>query len=270
MTVPDSNPEGSRSPAGTASPVSRRVFLGALGVAAALSVVPRPSEAAAASAAYTLRSRAAWGANETLRYAADGTEIWPPEYYPVQTLTVHHTDDGSSDPDPAAVVRAIYRNDTVGKGYGDIGYNFLIDKNGLVYEGRWSGTDGVPAHDVGADGHRSARPGIQQRKPRNRPSGDADDHAPDDRRTHRAHPAPGRTGRAPRDRPLGEGVLRQSGERSRPRRACHRRSPALGCHRLPGYGLRRHARHTRGGGRPDPGLTVRAYTALPPLCAPEG
>ncbi|MCX5602238.1 N-acetylmuramoyl-L-alanine amidase [Streptomyces phaeochromogenes] len=148
MTVPDSNPEGSRSPAGTASPVSRRVFLGALGVAAALSVVPRPSEAAAASAAYTLRSRAAWGANETLRYAADGTEIWPPEYYPVQTLTVHHTDDGSSDPDPAAVVRAIYRNDTVGKGYGDIGYNFLIDRNGLVYEGRWSGTDGTPAHDA--------------------------------------------------------------------------------------------------------------------------
>jgi len=148
MTVPDSNPEGSRSPAGTASPVSRRVFLGALGTAAALSVVPRPSEAAAASAAYTLRSRAAWGANETLRYAADGTEIWPPEYYPVQTLTVHHTADGSTNPDPAAVVRAIYRNDTVGKGYGDIGYNFLIDRNGLVYEGRWSGTDGTPAHDA--------------------------------------------------------------------------------------------------------------------------
>jgi len=147
MTVPDSNPAGSRSPARTASPVSRRVFLGALGVAAALSVVPRPP-AAAASAAYTLRSRAAWGADESLRYAADGTEIWPPEYYPVQTLTVHHTDDGSTDPDPAAVVRAIYRNDTVGKGYGDIGYNFLIDRNGLVYEGRWSGTDGTPAHDA--------------------------------------------------------------------------------------------------------------------------
>lgn len=148
MTVPDSNPAGSRSPARTASPVSRRVFLGGLGVAAALSVVPRPPAAVAASAAYTLRSRAAWGADESLRYGADGTEIWPPEYYPVQTLTVHHTADGSTNPDPAAVVRAIYRNDTVGKGYGDIGYNFLIDRNGLVYEGRWSGTDGTPAHDA--------------------------------------------------------------------------------------------------------------------------
>lgn len=148
MTVPDSNPAGSRSSARTASPVSRRVFLGGLGVAAALSVVPRPPAAAAATAAYTLRSRAAWGADESLRYAADGTEIWPPEYFPVQTLTVHHTADGSTNPDPAAVVRAIYRNDTVGKGYGDIGYNFLIDRNGLVYEGRWSGTDGTAAHDA--------------------------------------------------------------------------------------------------------------------------
>ncbi|WP_405818402.1 N-acetylmuramoyl-L-alanine amidase [Streptomyces sp. NBC_01390] len=152
----DPNSAGSRRPAHPAHQahpaplVPRRVFLGALGAAGALSVVPRfPAAAAAsASAAYTLLSRAAWGADETLRYTAAGTEIWPPEYYPVQTLTVHHTDDGSTDPDPAAVVRAIYRNDTVGKGYGDIGYNFLIDRNGRVYEGRWSGTDGTPAEDA--------------------------------------------------------------------------------------------------------------------------
>ena len=36
-------------------------------------------------------SRAAWGADESLRFGADGTETWPPEYFPVQTLTVHHT-----------------------------------------------------------------------------------------------------------------------------------------------------------------------------------
>ncbi|MGQ4376439.1 peptidoglycan recognition family protein [Streptomyces sp. SAS_267] len=146
MTDPDPRAADPQRSDPRPSPVPRRVFLGALGAAAALSVVAGPPSAAADSAAYTLLSRAAWGADETLRYA-DGTEIWPPEYYPVQTLTVHHTDDGSSDPDPAAVVRAIYRNDTVGKGYGDIGYHFLIDRNGLVYEGRWSGTDGTAAHD---------------------------------------------------------------------------------------------------------------------------
>lgn len=144
----DPNSAGSQHPSHPGHLVRRRAFLGALGAAGALSLVPGLPAAAADFAAYTLLSRADWGADETLRYTAGGAEIWPPEYYPLQTLTVHHTDDGSTDPDPAAVVRAIYRNDTVGKGYGDIGYHFLIDRNGQVYEGRWSGPDGTPAHDA--------------------------------------------------------------------------------------------------------------------------
>ncbi|MFI1212314.1 peptidoglycan recognition family protein [Streptomyces sp. NPDC020802] len=147
MTASDPNSADAQRTS-TVRPVSRRVFLGAVGAAATLGVVSHAPAVAAAAAAYTLLSRGNWGADESLRYAADGTEIWPPEYYPVQTLTVHHTADGSTNPDPAAVVRAIYRNDTVGKGYGDIGYNFLIDSNGRVYEGRWSGTDGTAAHNA--------------------------------------------------------------------------------------------------------------------------
>src|SRR5207247_276288 len=30
-------------------------------------------------------------------------------------------------------------------GWGDIGYHLLVDEAGTVYEGRWSGTDPVPA-----------------------------------------------------------------------------------------------------------------------------
>jgi hypothetical protein len=88
-------------------------------------------------------SRAAWEADETLRFT-NGTETWPAEYFPVQTLTVHHTAGANDDPDPAATIRAIYFFQAITQGWGDVGYNLFIDEAGRVYEGRWSGTDGVP------------------------------------------------------------------------------------------------------------------------------
>jgi hypothetical protein len=89
--------------------------------------------------------RACWGADESLRYDSEG-EIWPPEYSPVQALTVHHTVTANDDPDPAATIRGIYGYHTVDQGFGDIGYHFLIDEAGRLYEGRWSGPDGIPGH----------------------------------------------------------------------------------------------------------------------------
>ncbi len=89
-------------------------------------------------------SRAGWGADESLRFGPDGTEIFPPAFYDVQTLTVHHTVTLNSDPDPAATVRAIYFLHAVTNTWGDIGYHLLIDDAGVVYEGRHSGPDTVP------------------------------------------------------------------------------------------------------------------------------
>ena len=86
-------------------------------------------------------TRCEWGADESLM-------TWTPEYYPPQKLTVHHTATANGDADPAATMRAIYRYHAVDRGYGDIGYQYLIDESGRVYEGRYSGTDAFPAHDA--------------------------------------------------------------------------------------------------------------------------
>jgi hypothetical protein len=120
-----------------------------------LNTVSGPARAVAAPAQSELRhggfvapvrylSRAGWGADESLRFAPDGTEVWPPEFFPVQTLTVHHTAGINDDPDPAATVRAIYFFHCITQGFGDVGYHLLVDEAGTVYEGRWSGTDAVP------------------------------------------------------------------------------------------------------------------------------
>jgi hypothetical protein len=89
-------------------------------------------------------NRAAWGANESWRFAPDGTEIWPAAFYDVQTLTVHHTVTSNNDSNPAATVRAIYYDMAVTDDFGDIGYHLLIDQAGNVYEGRYSGPDRLP------------------------------------------------------------------------------------------------------------------------------
>lgn len=88
-------------------------------------------------------SRAGWGADEALRFGLDGNELFPASFWDVQTLTVHHTATANRDPDPAATIRAIYAFHTLGRGWGDIGYHLLVDRDGVVYEGRWSGPDPV-------------------------------------------------------------------------------------------------------------------------------
>ena len=91
-------------------------------------------------------SRPAWGADESKRYK-DGKVNSPETYYPLQTITVHHTDTPNGDPDPASTIRGIYEYHAVTLDWGDIGYHFLIDEAGAIYEGRYSGDDVIPAFD---------------------------------------------------------------------------------------------------------------------------
>ena len=81
-------------------------------------------------------SRASWGADESLRFGSDGHERWTPTFYPVQKLIVHHTAGSNNDPNPPATIRSIYYYHAITQGWGDIGYNFLIDEAGHIYKGR--------------------------------------------------------------------------------------------------------------------------------------
>ena len=81
-------------------------------------------------------TRAGWGANESYSVNTNGYIRYSPRFAPLQKLIVHHTAGRNNDPNPAATIRAIFYDHAVLRGYGDIDYNYLIDAQGRVYEGR--------------------------------------------------------------------------------------------------------------------------------------
>lgn len=91
-------------------------------------------------------SRAGWGADESLRFDAKGQEIWPREYLQITKAVFHDTITMNNDPNPAQTVRNVYYYHAVTRGWGDIGYNYLIDEQGRIYEGRAGGENVVAGH----------------------------------------------------------------------------------------------------------------------------
>jgi hypothetical protein len=91
-------------------------------------------------------SRTAWGNPH-----GQQSPLAPPAYYPVRHLVIHHTADANTLAEGqtwADRVRAIWSFHTYSRGWGDIGYNYLIDPNGVIYEGRAGGDDAVGFHDT--------------------------------------------------------------------------------------------------------------------------
>jgi hypothetical protein len=88
-------------------------------------------------------SRREWGADESIRAPQRA-------FAPVRKLVVHHTASINGPRDPADVVRTIHRFHTVTRGFTDIGYNYLIDHRGTIYEGRYArrfGDEPISAED---------------------------------------------------------------------------------------------------------------------------
>jgi hypothetical protein len=84
---------------------------------------------------FTVITREGWLCDESQRFDANG-EKWPEMYVPAKKVVIHHTATSNTYTDGAAEVRAIYAYHTGTLGWGDIGYNALVDKYGVVYEGR--------------------------------------------------------------------------------------------------------------------------------------
>ena len=79
-------------------------------------------------------TRSEWGADPALRSGCDSPYRIPT----IKGVIVHHSagSNSYSKADAASVVRGIYAYHTTAQGWCDIGYNFLVDKYGTIYEGR--------------------------------------------------------------------------------------------------------------------------------------
>ncbi|GAA2396024.1 hypothetical protein GCM10010420_22060 [Streptomyces glaucosporus] len=133
------------------------------------SATPSPSDSATPSPTPTVPTapesavtrppvvpRSVWGADESLveeppAYLADG----------IKAVFVHHTTDANaySCSQSPAIVRAIMAYQTEGNGWNDLGYNFLVDKCGTVFEGRGGGAD-LPVYGAHTYGFNSHSAGI--------------------------------------------------------------------------------------------------------------
>lgn len=82
--------------------------------------------------------------------------IWPRQYSNrIKKIVVHHTAQTLKDlnedrridaRDYKLAVKAIYVYHTLSNGWGDIGYHYLVDPDGNVYEGRAGGPEVIAAH----------------------------------------------------------------------------------------------------------------------------
>lgn len=90
-------------------------------------------------------SRDEWGANRAYGGSDRGLHEWTPVYQTVEHVIIHHSETPSFR-DPLAEIRSIHYYHAITRGWGDIGYNYLVDFLGNVYEGRVGGENAIGGH----------------------------------------------------------------------------------------------------------------------------
>ena len=85
----------------------------------------------------TIFSRAQWGADESIRNKS------ALRYGSISGGFVHHTVNANdyTEAQVPALLRSIYAYHVKSRGWSDIGYNFLVDRFGRIWEGRYGGID---------------------------------------------------------------------------------------------------------------------------------
>ncbi|MCM2577814.1 peptidoglycan recognition protein family protein [Streptomyces meridianus] len=147
---------------------SRRLALGALALPFAVLVAwgepvwPEPPGPVAArpdpgktAPRPQIVSRRDWGADEGLvREHATYTGA-------ARVVFVHHTGhpNGYDCKDVPAMLRAMEVDHVRGQGWDDIGYNFVVDRCGTIYEGRGGGS-GRPVHGAHTEGFNDDSVGV--------------------------------------------------------------------------------------------------------------
>jgi hypothetical protein len=136
----------SGAPAGSGEQSARPGTDGAITMQAATTGAPQPQ----------IYSRAQWGAPEDPSYK--------PKYGTISAGFVHHTVNANDyrPEDVPAILRGIWKYHVKTRGWSDIGYNFLVDRFGRIWEGRAGGIDKpvVGAHTLGYNDYSFAMSAI--------------------------------------------------------------------------------------------------------------
>ena len=120
----------------------------------ALARASRRSDATTAPGQPPIQPRAAWGAENCPPRSA-------PDFGDVQVAFVHHTVSANdyTAAEVPSIILSICRYHRNSNGWNDIGYNFLVDKFGTIWEGRAGGID-QPVVGAQAQGYNSHSTGI--------------------------------------------------------------------------------------------------------------
>ncbi|MEU6378610.1 peptidoglycan recognition protein [Streptomyces sp. NPDC046909] len=153
---------GTETPTASASASQTPTASASTSPTASASASASPTSTAPSAPASTvpeppITSRAGWGADESISPEE-------PTYLPggkVKAVTVHHTVNSNdyTCAEAPALIRGIYTYHVKSQGWKDIGYNFLVDKCGTIYEGRKGGVD-LPVLGAHTYGFNSQTAGI--------------------------------------------------------------------------------------------------------------